>query len=505
MGLNNRHVFGLAMGLSLAIVALAGVLIAIRANFDPATGPTRLIFGFEAVIIGGLSSFWGTLAGGIILGVVQSVAAAMIPAIKSSPAMSRFWRCWRFGRQVCSGAGCGLDALSVRPSRSTRLASGFIAALVLGLASAPFLASNDMLRLLIDFFLYVALACLWNFLAGYAGLVSVGQQAFVGLGGYGLFALATKAGVPPLLSVPIVGLVAAAVSIPMAALLFRLRGAYFAISSWVAAEVFRLSAKLITPLGGGSGMSLPARIAQSVGRTPHDRFVAVYVMTLLLLVAILGIILLVLRSRTGMALTAIRDNEIAARSSGVNVDRTKLIVYVVTACGTAMVGALIFLQRLRISPDAAFSVNDWTALIIFIVVIGGIGSFEGPILGAIVYFFLRETLAELGPLYLIILAPSPSRSCCSSRAGYGGSFARAGACNCCRSIFAWCFPKRHDGARPRQEDFMLVKRFADSKPYEAPNHRGVLGLRLQASSPAGPSISGSAFPRFCPAAARGRI
>jgi branched-chain amino acid transport system permease protein len=297
-----------------------------------------------------------------------------------------------------------LDALSVtRSSRSTRLASGFIAALVLGLASAPFLASNDMLRLLIDFFLYVALACLWNFLAGYAGLVSVGQQAFVGLGGYGLFALATKAGVPPLLSVPIVGLVAAAVSIPMAALLFRLRGAYFAISSWVAAEVFRLSAKLITPLGGGSGMSLPARIAQSVGRTPHDRFVAVYVMTLLLLVAILGIILLVLRSRTGMALTAIRDNEIAARSSGVNVDRTKLIVYVVTACGTAMVGALIFLQRLRISPDAAFSVNDWTAFVIFIVVIGGIGSFEGPILGAIVYFFLRETLAELGPLYLIIL------------------------------------------------------------------------------------------------------
>ena len=79
MGLNNKHMFELAMGLSLAIVALAGVLIAIRANFDPATGPTRLIFGFEAVIIGGLSSFWGTLAGGIILGVVQSVAAAYDP------------------------------------------------------------------------------------------------------------------------------------------------------------------------------------------------------------------------------------------------------------------------------------------------------------------------------------------------------------------------------------------------------------------------------------------
>ena len=107
------------------------------------------------------------------------------------------------------------------------------------------------------------------------------------IGGYGLFALATKAGVPPLLCVPIVGVVAAIVSIPIARLLFRLRGAYFAISSWVVAEVFRLSAILITPLGGGSGMSLPARIAQSIGRAPHDRYVAVYLTTLGLLLAIL--------------------------------------------------------------------------------------------------------------------------------------------------------------------------------------------------------------------------
>jgi branched-chain amino acid transport system permease protein len=79
MGLNNRHVYGLAMALSLAIVGLAGVLLAIRTNFDPAIGPSRLIFGFEAVIIGGLSSLWGTLAGGIILGVVQALGAHFDP------------------------------------------------------------------------------------------------------------------------------------------------------------------------------------------------------------------------------------------------------------------------------------------------------------------------------------------------------------------------------------------------------------------------------------------
>lgn len=290
-----------------------------------------------------------------------------------------------------------------RSSGSTRAASALLAALLIVLASAPAWASTDTLRLLIDIFLYVALACLWNFLAGYAGLVSVGQQAFVGLGGYGLFALSMYAGVPPLLCVPFVGLIAAVAAIPLAGLLFRLRGAYFAISSWVVAEVFRLSASLAAPLGSGSGLSLPARIAQSLGRSAHDRFATVYITTLSLLVAVLAVIFLVLRSRMGLALTAIRDNELAARSNGIDVDRTKLIVYVLTAAGVAMTGALTFLQRLRISPDSAFSVTDWTALVVFMVVIGGVGSFEGPILGALVYFVLRESLASFGPFYLMAL------------------------------------------------------------------------------------------------------
>src|SRR5207302_7073095 len=102
-------------------------------------------------------------------------------------------------------------------------------------------------------------------------------------------------------------------------------------------------------------------------------------------------------------LTAIRDNELAARSNGVDVARTKLVVYVLTAFGTAAAGALIFLQKLRISPDAAFSVNDWTAFVIFITVIGGIGRVEGPIIGTLVFFLLRQTLADLGSLYLMML------------------------------------------------------------------------------------------------------
>jgi len=290
-----------------------------------------------------------------------------------------------------------------RSSRLTAFSSAGAAALVAVLLSAAFWASNDTLRLASDIFLYVALACLWNFLAGYAGLVSVGQQAYVGLGGYILFAVTAKADVPVLYAIPMLGIAAALISVPSAKLLFRLRGAYFAIGSWVLAEVFRLGAILIVPLGGGSGMSLPVRAAQTLGRTPHDRFVMIYLIALVLLLAILAMIFLVLRSRMGLALTAIRDNEVAARSNGVNVNRIKLIVYVAAASATAMVGGLVFLQRLRISPDSGFNVNDWSALIIFMVVIGGIGTFEGPILGALIYFFLRETLATLGPVYLIIL------------------------------------------------------------------------------------------------------
>jgi len=288
-------------------------------------------------------------------------------------------------------------------TRSSRIGmAAFALALVL-LAAAPAWGGRDDLRLLAEIYAYVALASLWNLLAGYAGLVSVGQQAYVGLGGYVLFASTILAGLHPLLAVPIAGAVAAIVALPVAALMFRLRGHYFAIGTWVVAEVFRLSASQISALGGGSGISLPAAIVTAMAPSRQLREFLIYWVALALMVVVLAAIVLLLRSRYGLALTAIRDNELAARSSGVDVTRTKLVVYILTALGTAMIGALIFLQKLRISPDTAFSVNDWTAFVIFITVIGGIGRVEGPIIGTIVFFVLRQTLADLGSLYLLML------------------------------------------------------------------------------------------------------
>lgn len=290
-----------------------------------------------------------------------------------------------------------------RTTRSSDIGLGLLTALLALLISLPFWAGAALQHAVIEFAYYLALAQLWNLLAGYGGMVSVGQQAFVGLGGYLLFVLAGKLGLPPLLSLALAGVLAGALAVPSALLLFRLRGAYFAIGTWVLAEVFRLGLAQVGSLGGGSGQSLPAAVIRRIGASRDERELVLYFTALAIAVAVMAAMFLLLRSRQGLALTAIRDSEAASGSLGVNTFRTRLMVYVVAAAGTGVVGALIFLQKLRISPDAAFSVQDWTAAVIFIVIIGGIGTLEGPLIGTLIYFALRACFASYGPLYMIIL------------------------------------------------------------------------------------------------------
>lgn len=297
-----------------------------------------------------------------------------------------------------------IDTLTVGRSSRASLIGSFVGLLILlVLISAPWWMGRADMRLMGELFLYLALASLWNLMAGYAGLVSVGQQAYVGLGGYLIFALTIFAGVHPIVALMGAGIVGGLIAIPVGTLIFRLSGAYFAIGTWVVAEVFRLSFAQMSSMGGGSGTSLPISVVKSMADGRSARESMSYWLALGIVVLVIAAVFLFLRSRKGLALSAIRDNELAAASLGIDIWRTKFLVYVVTASLTTMVGALIFLQKLRISPDAAFSVNDWTAFVIFIVVIGGIGTLEGPILGTLVFFALRETLADLGTVYLIAL------------------------------------------------------------------------------------------------------
>jgi branched-chain amino acid transport system permease protein len=266
------------------------------------------------------------------------------------------------------------------------------------LVAVPFWASSGDVRTLIRALTLLALAQMWNLLAGYAGLVSIGQQAYVGLGAYGLVIFGDKAGIHPFLVVLVAGLAAAVIAIPTAAIAFRLRGGYFAIGTWVIAEVYRLVIANISELGSGTGTTV--RSAAELERTTRDR--GAYWLALAAGVGAVLIVYFILRSRLGLALTAIRDNEAGAESLGVDVLRAKVIVYLVAAFGCGFAGAVIYLNLLRIQPDGAFSIN-WTVYMIFIVVIGGIGTIEGPILGTAVFFVLQELLADYGVWYLVAL------------------------------------------------------------------------------------------------------
>jgi branched-chain amino acid transport system permease protein len=282
-------------------------------------------------------------------------------------------------------------------------ARALFAASVVAMAAAPYLFDANHVVLLTEFMSMLVLAIMWNLLAGYAAIVTVGQHAYVGVGAYAFFGFAALAGVNPYLSIVLAGLVALAIAVPTMVLVFRLRTAYLAIGTWVVAELLMLASGKLNAWGGGSGTSLPLSIVLAFGRVRGDRLATVYWLAFgLAAVAMLATYFL-LRSRIGIGLTAMRDNEEGAAAVGVNVTYARILCFLGTAPFLGIAGAVITLQKLRIAPPASFSITDWTVLIIFNVVIGGIGGFEGPIIGTIVYFVLRQYLAGLGAWHLILL------------------------------------------------------------------------------------------------------
>jgi branched-chain amino acid transport system permease protein len=280
------------------------------------------------------------------------------------------------------------------------LVAGLVAlALVAVVASMPWWAERAQLHLITEFLYVLALAQMWNLLAGYGGMLSVGQQAFIGTGAYSLVALGLHGGLNAFAVIPLAGLVGAAAAAAIAPVVFRLSGAQFAVGTWVVAEVFRIAVSNLPFVSGGSGVSV-ARTVSGMDIEWRDS------MTLWIALALgAGAMLAVyalLRSRWGLALVAVRDSERASQSLGIDGRRIKWFVYVASAAGCAMAGSLIFITKLRVSPDAAFSV-DWSTTMFFVVVVGGIGTLEGPVVGAVVYFLLREWLSDLGSIYLIVL------------------------------------------------------------------------------------------------------
>lgn len=306
-----------------------------------------------------------------------------------------------------------MHQVTTRTRASTVAGLAAVALVIAGLI-LPAFASRSLIQDLFFILTMLTLAQLWNLIAGYGGMVSVGQQAYVGIGAYAMFAGVILWGWDPVPAILLGGVAGFLLAIPMAFFAFRLQGAYFAIGTWVIAEVTRLLVAQWKTLGGGTGTSLPREatanimgvgaIAETFGvRDAAARDILAYWLALALAVGTMAAIYALLRSRTGLALAAVRDNDNAARSVGVDAQRVKWLVFLAAATMTGLVGALIYVQTARISPDAAFSVTNWTAYVIFIAVIGGIGRLEGPILGVLVFWGLQAAFADYGSWYLLAL------------------------------------------------------------------------------------------------------
>ncbi|MEN9507033.1 MAG: hypothetical protein RI958_2959 [Actinomycetota bacterium] len=283
--------------------------------------------------------------------------------------------------------------------RGTWTSRGFAAvstAVVAVLAFMPWWGEAGTQRKMIEFLTLLAMAQMWNLLAGFAGLVSVGQQAFVGLGAYAMVFFINIHAQNIYWSIPLSALVTALISMPIALIAFRLRGSYFAIGTWVIAEVVSLVILQQTALGAGNGVSLDVK-----GFDLETRQDATYWLALVAGVGSILIAYLILRSRLGLQMQAIRDNEGGAKGLGANVYRTRFIVWVIAAFWTGFTSAVFYLSNLRVQPKDSFSVSNWIAPIVVIVVIGGIGTIEGPIIGALLYYFLRNYFKDYETWYLI--------------------------------------------------------------------------------------------------------
>jgi branched-chain amino acid transport system permease protein len=293
------------------------------------------------------------------------------------------------------------EPLKVTRSRRNVFLSGIGAlAVIVVLFLLPYYVGPGTTGIMVQGLIVLTLASMWNLLAGYAGLVSVGQQAFLGLGAYFVLIPAMH-GVTPWAGLFIAAIGAAVCAVPLWWLVARLRLGYFAIATWVLASVIMLVIEQISSVGGGTGMPLPGLSGGDAAvLTAHTYWAALTVAVL----AIGGVYLL-LRSKIGLVLTAIRDDERAARSSGVRVGLARMGVFVAAAAGCGAAGGVLAIEQLQVVPGTSggvFSVQ-WTAEMAFAVIIGGIGTIEGPILGTIVYIVLQQTLQSYNAWYLIIL------------------------------------------------------------------------------------------------------
>jgi branched-chain amino acid transport system permease protein len=264
---------------------------------------------------------------------------------------------------------------------------------VLPLAGMP----RSWLLYLFLFFVYLAMANMWNLLAGYSGLISLCQPAFIGLAGYTLV-ICTWSGLPFYVGIIAGAVVAAAFALLISIPVFRLSGIYFAIGTLVIPEALRIVFFLWRPVGselqgGGAGY-----MVKDVGGISMADF---YWLALIIGIASILLMRLILRSKLGLGLASIRDNARAAASCGIGVFKLKLYSFLIAAFITGIAGGIFYIYQGYIEPASAFNIR-WTMIVMLATVIGGMSTEEGPIVGTVIVVFLHFLLARYAGISLLI-------------------------------------------------------------------------------------------------------
>ena len=273
-----------------------------------------------------------------------------------------------------------------------------IAVIVVLLLTLPLWGSKYAIMMVTLMGIYITLGNMWNLLAGYSGLVSLGLQMYIGVGAFTLAAFSNYLGVPLIPGLLLGGAVSTVIAVGLSYLLLRMRGMYFAIASWMFAQAMVLVIVNFEFFGKGQGLFITAARALN---EMHK-----YYFSVVLVLAVTLAVVLLLRSKLGLGLFAIRDNDTASQTSGVPLFKSKLVVMMVTAFITGITGGIYYIGQVWIQPYTAFSITTWTVAAVFIVVIGGIGTITGPIVGGVIYVLLSQylaTLSQIGSLNMVIL------------------------------------------------------------------------------------------------------
>ena len=253
---------------------------------------------------------------------------------------------------------------------------------------------NNIMRYLFKIFLYITLGTMWNLMSGFTGMTSLGQQVFVGIAGYSVAVMTSTYKMSMWMGILVGAVIAVIFAFLLSFVLFRMRGMYFAVATWLVAEAVRLWFNSWKFVKQGAGMTVPTKQIPKINE--------LYIYALILCVLALVVVYLLLRTKTGLGLTAMRDDADAASSVGVNIFKSKLLCYIICSLFIALAGALFALQKGSVFPTSFFSI-DWTVAMVFITIIGGVGTMAGPILGGIIYVVLSEILAHFPGWSNIIL------------------------------------------------------------------------------------------------------